>query len=93
MLLKHIFLAALCSLLMFLPGTSRADTAGFQVPVLVYHRFAPTVQDSMTVRVSTFEAHLRVLRSQGYTVIPLHELLDFMHGRRSSPRQTGGDHG
>lgn len=54
------------------------------VPVLVYHRFGPTVADSMTIRTSTFEVHLRYLAGHGYTVIPLRQLTDYLDGRRAS---------
>lgn len=66
-----------------LAGPVMASQAEWRVPILVYHRFAATVTDSMTVRSSTFEDHLRVLRSQGYSVIPLHDLLDYLYGRRA----------
>lgn len=49
------------------------------VPILVYHRFAPTAVDSMTVRLATFEAHLRVLERLGCQVMPL---LDWVAWRR-----------
>jgi len=45
------------------------------VPILVYHRFGPSVVDRMTVTTPVFESHLRHLREKGYTVIPLRRLL------------------
>lgn len=66
-----------------LAGPVMASQEEWRVPILVYHRFAATVTDSMTVRSATFEDHLRVLRSQGYSVIPLHDLLDYLYGRRA----------
>lgn len=42
-----------------------------RVPILAFHRFANTVQDSMTVRIATFEAQLRLLESLSCQVIPL----------------------
>lgn len=48
-----------------------------QVPILLYHRFGPTVADSMTVTTPVFESHLRYLRDNGYTVIPLRQLVDY----------------
>jgi peptidoglycan/xylan/chitin deacetylase (PgdA/CDA1 family) len=44
--------------------------------ILAYHRFGQTVADSMTVRVQTFEAQLRYLRSHGYQIVPLHQLVE-----------------
>jgi peptidoglycan/xylan/chitin deacetylase (PgdA/CDA1 family) len=46
------------------------------VPILLYHRFGPTVADSMTVTTAVFESHLRYLKENGYTVIPLRQLVD-----------------
>jgi peptidoglycan/xylan/chitin deacetylase (PgdA/CDA1 family) len=48
------------------------------VPILVYHRFAAAVNDSMTVRVTTFEAQLRFLRERGYEVVPLRDVVNWM---------------
>ena len=44
-------------------------------PILLYHRFGPTVADGMTIKTSVFEAHLRYLRDNGYRVIPLRQLV------------------
>lgn len=43
--------------------------------VLVYHRFATNVSDSMTVRVPTFRAHLAYLQQHHYPVITLQALV------------------
>ncbi len=51
--------------------------------VLCYHRFGPTVADSMTVRTARFESHLRVMRELGCNVIPLSSLVDYLAGRRA----------
>ena len=55
------------------------------VPILAYHRFGPVVADSMTVRTTTFETHLRVLREQGYTIIPLQQWVDYLAGTGQQP--------
>jgi peptidoglycan/xylan/chitin deacetylase (PgdA/CDA1 family) len=47
------------------------------VPILLYHRFGPTVADGMTITTPVFESHLRYLRDNGYTVIPLRRLVDW----------------
>jgi peptidoglycan/xylan/chitin deacetylase (PgdA/CDA1 family) len=54
------------------------------IPILLYHRFGPVVSDSMTITTSTFESHLRYIRDQGYTVIPLRHLVDNYLQKRSS---------
>jgi len=53
-----------------------APSAG-GVPILLYHRFGPTVADGMTMKTSVFEEHLRYLRDNGYKVIRLRQLVDW----------------
>lgn len=48
-----------------------------RVPILLYHRFGPTVADSMTVTTKVFESHLKYLKDNGYKVIPLAQLVDY----------------
>ncbi|WP_230473353.1 polysaccharide deacetylase family protein [Dyella choica] len=48
------------------------------VAILVYHRFGDTVADTMTVRVSTFEAQLRFLKEHGYHIVPLREAVAWL---------------
>ncbi|MDP2755541.1 MAG: polysaccharide deacetylase family protein [Nitrospirota bacterium] len=52
-----------------------------RIPILLYHRFGPSVTDSMTVTTTVFESHLRYLRDNGYTVIPLRQLVDYYSGK------------
>lgn len=66
------------------PGALAADPpAG--VPVLCYHRFGPTVADGMTVKTSVFAAQLQWLKDNGYTVIPLRTLVDYLLGKGPAP--------
>ena len=59
------------------------------VAILLYHRFAPIVADSMTVPTTLFESHLRYLKDHGYTVIPLRQLVEYHLGRRQTlPSQS-----
>ena len=58
--------------------------AAVRVPVLVYHRFATTRVDAMTVRLSTFDAQLAALKRAGYHVIPMRTLLAALDERRQS---------
>jgi len=56
-----------------------------RVPILLYHRFGPTVVDSMTVTTPVFESHLKYLKDNRYTVIPLRQLVNFYLGKGSPP--------
>jgi len=58
-------------------NSTKADLAGVQVPILLYHRFGPMVADGMTVTTAVFESHLIHLKDNGYAVIPLRQLVDY----------------
>jgi peptidoglycan/xylan/chitin deacetylase (PgdA/CDA1 family) len=72
----HVLSAGLCWLA--LAFGAHAQTPSQRVPILVYHRFATTVNDSMTVRISTFNAQLRFLRERGYQVVPLRQVVNWL---------------
>ena len=55
------------------------------VPVLCYHRFGPTVADGMTVTTPVFAAQLKWLQDNGYTVIPLRTLVNYLRGQGPPP--------
>lgn len=74
------------SLIVGLLGLAAADDAEAaaaadscqRVAVLVYHRFGESPTDSMTVRVSTFEAQVRFLRQHGYEIVRLRDIVDWL---------------
>ncbi|MCO5398861.1 polysaccharide deacetylase family protein [Ralstonia soli] len=55
-----------------------------RVVVLVYHRFASTVDSTMTVRMQTFEAHLHAIEAAGYRVVPLADILSWHEGKQDA---------
>lgn len=81
MLFRTLLLAALF-LLPLIPHTAHAQV---EVPILLYHRFGPTVADSMTITDSNFEDHLRYLKDNGYKVIPLRQLVEYVRGKGPEP--------
>jgi len=62
-----------------------ARASQFYVPILVYHRFAPTPQNLYTVSLQEFEGQMRYLKENGYQVIPLKTLVDFYLGKGAPP--------
>lgn len=58
------------------------------IPILVYHRFGPAVLDSMTVTVPVFESHLKYLRDNGFTVIPLKRYVEYLLGKAPPPHKS-----
>ncbi len=73
---------ALFSLLFPLPA---AAAESFRVPILLYHRFGPTVADGMTITTPVFESHMKYLHDNGYKVIPLRQLIDHYRGKAPAP--------
>jgi len=72
------FLLLLCLFVQPVFSAAAAPQSGAGgVPILLYHRFGPTVADGMTIKTSVFEEHLRYLRDNGYRVIPLRRLVDW----------------
>jgi peptidoglycan/xylan/chitin deacetylase (PgdA/CDA1 family) len=62
---------------------------GFQiVPVLCYHQFSQTETDKMTVTRSAFEKQMKFLKDEGYKVIGLDQLLDFIAFKGQLPRKA-----
>jgi len=57
----------------------------FRVPILLYHRFGPTVADGMTITTPVFESHMKYLKDNGYKVIPLRQLIDHYLGKAPAP--------
>jgi peptidoglycan/xylan/chitin deacetylase (PgdA/CDA1 family) len=55
------------------------------VPVLCYHRFGPKVADSMTVTTAVFASQLKWLHDNGYTVIPLRTLVNYLRNQGPQP--------
>ena len=62
-----------------------AISQGLSVPILLYHRFGPTVADSMTITDTNFEDHLKYLKDNGYKVIPLRQLVSYVRGKGPEP--------
>ena len=60
----------------------RAETA---VPILVYHRFAPTRTDSMTVTTEHFKEQMDLLCRNHFSVIPLADFVAWRMGQGPVP--------
>jgi len=57
------------------------------VPVLCYHQFGPRT-GTMMVTPTAFDAQMRYLRENGYTVIPMSRLAAFLDGKAALPRKA-----
>ncbi len=55
-----------------------------KVPILAYHNFDPAKPGSMTITTARFEQQLKWLKDNGYTVIPLQDLVSYLRGSKDS---------
>lgn len=56
-----------------------------KIPILAYHRFGPKVTDSMMIKTSEFAQHLKWLKDNHYTVIPLRTVVNYFSGKGPQP--------
>ncbi len=77
-----LFLSKCLILLFITSGIAMADNA-VSVPVLVYHVLNPRVPSSMTITPERFESQIKWLKDNGYTVIPLKQLVSYLQGKSS----------
>ena len=82
-----MFIRSILTFLLFIIITpnSYAAQAEVNVPILLYHRFGPTVADGMTIKTPVFEEHLKYLRDNGYKVIPLRQLVNWYQKKGPAP--------
>lgn len=62
-----------------------SGTEEVSVPILNYHRFGPSKADGMTVTTPVFETQMKWLKDNGYTVIPLRTLVNYLRGQGPPP--------
>ena len=82
-----MFIRSILTFLLFIiitPNSYAAQTE-VNVPILLYHRFGPTVADGMTIKTPVFEEHLKYLRDNGYKVIPLRQLVNWYQKKGPAP--------
>lgn len=81
--MRHLIRFFSLSFILFLlmgNSVAMADSA-VTVPVLVYHVLNPTVPSSMTITPERFETQMKWLKDNGYTVIPLKQLVSYLQGK------------
>lgn len=87
---KFAWISFIFLLFLFTPAHAEVSnkkdiTPSVHVPILLYHRFGASVADSMTVTTPVFESHLIYLRQNGYSVIPLRQLVNYYLGKGPVP--------
>lgn len=65
------------------------DRAGYQlVPVLVYHNIGPQARGRLVIAAKSFEEQMRHLKANGYRLVTLRELFEFISFRHQLPRRA-----
>lgn len=85
-MLITLFRVLAVSALLLMSVLPAFSAESFRVPILLYHRFGATVADGMTITTPVFESHMKYLRDNGYTVIPLRQLVDHYRGKAPAPK-------
>ncbi len=68
------------------PAAEAADSA----VIVMYHRFGEPQYPSTNIQLDQFEAHLRILAEDGYTVLPVPEIIAAIRSGRPLPDKTVG---
>ncbi|MGA7870656.1 MAG: polysaccharide deacetylase family protein [Candidatus Binatus sp.] len=79
------FLALYLGVITSIAVAGAASERTTSATILVYHRFGPVVADSMTVTTAVFASQLQYLHDNGYTVVPLHDVVNFATGHGELP--------
>lgn len=62
-----------------LPGFAATSR---HIPILTYHNFNPTVPGIMSITPEKFEHQMKWLKANGYTFIPLNDLVAYLKGEK-----------
>lgn len=81
--LEKIFYCLFLIITVIFSSTTFADDT-INIPILCYHNFNPTVPGSMNMSPKKFEAQLKWLKDNGFTIIPLKEVVEYLQGTRAS---------
>jgi peptidoglycan/xylan/chitin deacetylase (PgdA/CDA1 family) len=84
MLLRKQFFYNLFILITLLLSPTLFAANTINIPILCYHNLNPTVPGSMNMSPQKFEAQLKWLKENGFTVIPLKEAVAYLKGARAS---------
>ncbi|MHA1565144.1 MAG: polysaccharide deacetylase family protein [Alphaproteobacteria bacterium] len=74
----------------FTAGFAAAAPAADGAVILMYHRFGETKYPTTNIQLEQFEAHLRILSSEGYTVLPVAEIVAAIRNGTPLPDKTIG---
>ena len=70
-------------LIYFFSTVALADNS-LHVPILAYHNFDPSVPGEMTISTAKFEQQIKWLKDNGFTIIPLQDLVSYLRNEKST---------
>lgn len=73
-----------------LAAVGQAAHGAESASVLMYHRFGEAEFAGTSVRIDQFESHLQTLRDDGYTVLPVGDIVAAIRAGRSLPERAVG---
>lgn len=82
--MSRIFFTVLFSLLLFPCISLASDKDKVNIPILCYHNLNPTTKGSMNMTPQKFEAEIKWIKDNGYTIIPLKDAVAYLQGKRDS---------
>lgn len=78
--MRYFIKLSLGLFILFNLGLAFADKS-VSVPILTYHVLNPSIPSSMTITPQKFESQIKWLKENGYTVIPLKQLVSYLQGK------------
>jgi|SaaInlStandDraft_2_1057019.scaffolds.fasta_scaffold33287_1 poly-beta-1,6-N-acetyl-D-glucosamine N-deacetylase len=90
-LLSCLFVALLLAAAALIPrGPARADGMVTSAVIFMYHRFGESKYPSTNVTIAQLEAHLNEIKTGGYNVMPLPEIIAAFRRKEQLPDRTIG---
>ena len=78
MIVKYLYRLVVILLSFYHSSFAQEIDTHVEIPILCYHRFAPQINDGMTVKSEDFAKQLAWLKANGYTVIPLDTAIQYL---------------
>lgn len=81
--MQKLLYSLIFSVMLMLSPFVFAETTN-NIPILCYHNFNPVIPGSMSITPKKFEAQLKWLKDNGFTIIPLKEAVEYLQGTRTN---------
>lgn len=80
--IRYLYQLVVIGLFFYQSSFAQETDTNRGIPILCYHRFAPQINDEMTVKSEDFGKQLAWLKANGYTVISLDAAVGYLKGER-----------